>query len=272
MRRARSSIGVLAFVSVLVGCATSPLGRKQLILLPESQMDQMGAQAFQEMKAKTPSSKDPVVTAYVNCVTLPLTEMAKSEIDEPKWEIVVFKDETANAFALPGGKVGVHTGILKVAKSPSQLAAVIGHEIGHVIARHGAERVSESLAAQGGLAIIDNFILGNSQGSQSHGLIMGALGLGAQFGVLLPHSRTQESEADLIGLDLMSRAGFDPRESVELWKNMSAASGKGAPPEFLSTHPAHETRIENLQSHLPESIPKFQKAKAAGFAPNCARP
>ncbi|MCM2323196.1 MAG: M48 family metallopeptidase [Oligoflexia bacterium] len=267
----RRSFGALAAVLLLFACSTSPLGRKQLLLVPEATMDAMGAQAFQQLKATTPTESGAAVNAYVRCVALPITELTRSQLGDTKWEIVVFKDESANAFALPGGRIGVHTGLLKVATTSAQLAAVIGHEVGHVIARHGAERVSEGLAAQGGLALIDAFVLGKSMGDDQRGLIMGALGVGAQFGVLLPHSRGQESEADLIGLDLMARSGFDPAQSVELWKNMARQGGK-SPPEFLSTHPATDNRIESLEAQLPEATPKYQKALASGHRPDCKRP
>ncbi|HUP56124.1 MAG TPA: M48 family metallopeptidase [Bdellovibrionota bacterium] len=258
----------LAFVSLLaVACATSPTGRKQLMLVPDAQMDQMGAQAFQQLKAQTPSEGDPAINAYVLCVTRPLTDAVKGATDVKQWELVVFKDDTANAFALPGGKIGVHTGLLKVAKTDAQLAAVIGHEIGHVIARHGAERVSQQLGTQ--LALTGAGVL--APDSTEGRVILGALGVGAQFGILLPHSRTQESEADSIGLDLMSQAGFDPRQSVELWKNMAAASGGQSPPEWLSTHPANETRIEGLRSQMNTAMPKYQAAVSHGRQPKCDR-
>lgn len=264
LKRALSVIGVLTGVLSLSSCSTSPLGRRQLLVVPDGQMNSMGAQAFEDLKAKTPIEKNSGPNAYVRCITGPITEAAQGQTSVKEWEVVVFQDDTANAFALPGGKIGVHTGILKVATNDAQLAAVLGHEVGHVIAKHGAERVSDQLAAQGGLSAL-GALMGEGKTSNT---LMGLLGLGAQVGILLPFSRTQESEADLIGLDLMARAGFDPRQSVELWHNMGKASG-GAPPEFLSTHPGHETRISNLQSHLAEAMPKYEQAQAAGRAPHC---
>lgn len=237
--------------------------------MPDGQMNSMGAQAFDEMKTKTPIEKNPALNDYVKCITAPLTAAAKDQLPVENWEVVVFKDDTANAFALPGGKIGVHTGLLKVAKSDGQLAAVIGHEVGHVIARHGNERVSQSLGTQLGLAGVSAAL---GADNPNRGVLMGALGLGAQFGVLLPYGRTQESEADLIGLDLMSRAGFPPAESVELWKNMKEASGGKAPPQFMSTHPSSDTRIKDLEAHLPEAMPKYDAARKAGQLPNCPRP
>jgi predicted Zn-dependent protease len=257
----------LTVIALVAACATTPTGRSQLSLLPESQMNQMGAQSFDEMKAKTPIEKDAKTNAYVKCIIRPLLEVAETDIPADKWEIVVFKDPTANAFALPGGKIGVHTGILPVAKTDAQLAAVVGHEIGHVMAHHSNSRVSQGLLAQGGLMVAD--LLSGSASPQKKQLLMAGLGLGAQFGVLLPFSRGDESEADVIGLDLMSKAGFDPNQSVELWKNMSASNSGKAPPEWMSTHPADATRIANLQKHIPEEMPKYQAARSAGRAPHC---
>jgi len=215
------------------------------------------------MKAKGLRSQDPKVNNFVSCVVSPITKVVGGE-----WEVVVFQDKSANAFALPGGKIGVHTGILSAAKTDAQLAAVVSHEIGHVLAKHGAERVSQTLAAQGGLGILDAVLTGKSQSSRSKSLIMAGIGLGVQYGVILPHGRTQETEADVIGLDLMSQAGFDPAQSVELWKNMQSLGG-GQPPEWLSTHPSNESRISNLQAKIPEYLPKYQKAISQGRNPKC---
>jgi predicted Zn-dependent protease len=255
------SITLLGF-----GCATSPTGRKQLILMPEGQMASLGVQAFDQMKAQTPVEQDLKTRAYVLCVTDPIVRALKGKTSVEKWEVVVFKEESANAFALPGGKIGVHTGLLKVAQTDAQLAAVIGHEVGHVIAKHGNERVSEGVLAQAGMVAASVI----SKDNPNSNLIMAALGLGAQVGIMLPHGRTQESEADEIGLNLMADAGFDPRQSVELWKNMMAES-KGAPPEFLSTHPASQTRIDNLNSKMAPALAAYQKSQSAGNRPSCAR-
>ncbi len=247
------------------------MGRKQLILLPDSQMNAMGGRAFSEMKSQVPISRDPGWNAYVRCVAMPVVAESRAQMDVRDWEVVVFQDKTANAFALPGGKIGVHTGMLFVAKTDGQLAAVLGHEVGHVIARHGAERVSTAVVGQGGLALVEAFTRGDSQPSTGRSVLFGALGLGLQFGVVMPHGRTQESEADVIGLDLMADAGFDPRESVKLWENMRA-SGDGQPPEWLSTHPSHETRIQGLQARMGAAGTRVDRARAAGKNPQCRRP
>lgn len=247
---------ILALVTTIASCATSPLGRKQFSVMPESQMNAMGAQSFEELKRQTPIEKDPALNAYVNCVAKPITEAVKGQMKVDRWEIVVFKSNQINAFALPGGKIGVYTGILPVLKTDAQLAAVMGHEVGHVIAQHGNERVSQSIVAQGGLVLADLFS-GKMDPSKKQ-LLMGGLGLGIQYGVLMPYGRTQESEADIIGLKLMAQAGFDPSQAVEVWKNMGAASGGKGPPEFLSTHPSNESRIQNISSKLPEMMPIYQ--------------
>jgi len=262
------SISWMVGVAVLCfACATSPLGRKQLLLIGDSQMNSLGAQSFEEMKKKTPIERDPKINAYVQCIVRPVAEAARSRLNVDSWEVVVFQDPTANAFALPGGKIGVHTGILPVAKTPDQLAAVLGHEVGHVIARHGNERVSQGEAAAIVLGVADLALNKMEKGKRS--VLMASLGLGVQFGVLLPFSRSQESEADLIGLELMAKAGFDPNQSVNLWENMIAASGGKAPPEWMSTHPASENRIANLRANIPARLPDYEAAKSQGRVPVC---
>jgi predicted Zn-dependent protease len=249
---------------ILGSCATSPTGRSQLMLMPADQMSAMGIKAFTNLKQKTPIEKDKKINRYVRCVATAITQVVNSKIK--KWEVVVFKDKTANAFALPGGKIGVHTGLLKVAKNQDQLAAVIGHEVGHVIAKHGNERVSQQFAVQQGMSLVQ--ALANTQSAKGQ-MLMQLLGLGAQYGVILPFSRAHESEADQMGLTFMAKAGFNPEESVRLWKNMSSGGSSQQPPEFLSTHPSHETRIARLNKAMPEAKRLYQQAQANGKKPNC---
>ncbi|HEB77690.1 MAG TPA: M48 family peptidase [Methylothermaceae bacterium] len=250
----------LAILLMLVACTVSPTGRKQLMLMPEDQLTQMGLQAFEQIKQKEEIETDPRINAYVQCVVRELTRDLGGQ-----WEVVVFRSDQANAFALPGGKIGVYTGLLKVASNQHQLAAVIGHEIGHVLARHSNERVSQNFALKQGMAVIQAIAAPQSPMGQ---LAMAALGLGAQFGILMPFSRLQESEADIIGLELMAKAGFDPREAIQLWHNM-AQLGAAKPPEWLSTHPSHQTRINELQAHLPKVMPLYEQARARGRRPGC---
>jgi predicted Zn-dependent protease len=262
-------IGLLfAGLLFLTACATSPLGRSQLILVDDAQMDQMGVQAFEQLKSEGKVSGDSRKNAYVTCVAMAITNQLPAEF-AGNWEVLVFDDDSANAFALPGKKIGVHTGLLEVATNQDQLATVIGHEVAHVLARHGAERVSNQMAAQGGVEIA-GALLGatGDPSSPLHGIAMQALGVGAGLGVMA-YSRSHESEADLYGLDLMARAGFDPRQSVPLWQNMAAAAGGERPPEFLSTHPSPETRIGDLQGRMVQAVPLSEQARAAGRRPRC---
>lgn len=259
----RRSIIIFISAAVLVACVTSPMGRRQLSFFPDEQLDEMGVAAYAQAKKETPSSTDSVVNGYVNCVARAVT--AEVTTGPKSWEVTVFNKDDVNAFALPGGKIGVYTGLLKVANTQDQLAAVIGHEVAHVLAKHSNERVSTAYATQSGLQLVE--VLAGGAGKDNQNL-MALLGLGAQVGVILPFSRTQESEADMMGLDMMAKAGFDPRASVVLWKNMAAAGGSGGP-VFISTHPASGTRIKDLENRLPKAMPLYEQARAQGKAPRC---
>lgn len=251
-------------VVVAVACATSPTGRSQLMLVPEDQMVELGNQSFEQISQEIPASEDREALRYVQCVAGEIT----GELDRSQsWDVRLFDSEDTNAFAVPGNHIGVFTGMLDVAKNQDQLATVVAHEVGHLVADHSRERVSQALLVEGGLLAVGE-IMANSQ---LRDLALGALGLGAQFGVLMPYSRIQENEADRIGLDLMARAGFDPEESVELWRNMERQVG-GSPPEFLSTHPSHETRIENLTQWQTEVRPAYERAVRQGGRPTCGQP
>lgn len=267
LRTRLSSVSANLLLIAGVACATSPTGRSQLNLVPDSQMNALGAQAFQEMKTQIPVEGDPRLNQYVQCVAAPITKISEDRTGVSEWEVVVFRDPSANAFALPGGKIGVHTGLLEVAKNDAQLATVLGHEVGHVIARHGNERVSQGIVAQLGMETLGVLTRQNPNRDR----ILALVGLGAQVGILLPYSRAQESEADVIGLDLMARAGFDPRQSVDLWRNMMRAGGGGEPPEFLSTHPAGQSRIEVLSSSMPAAMSDYERARQRGKSPRCVR-
>lgn len=183
----------------------------------------------------------------------------------------MFASDTVNAFALPGGKIGVYTGLLSVAETPSQLAAVMGHEVAHVLARHGNERVSQQVAVGETMGLIEGWLSSGGGGGAGQQAAMALLGVGAKVGILLPFSRAHESEADAMGKTLMARAGFDPRESVTLWQNMGRA-GNGGTPEFLSTHPSHDTRIRDLQEGMDAAVALYEESRAAGRVPQCKRP
>ncbi len=250
----------------LLSCTTSPEGRKQLQLIPDDQMDVMGAQSFEQIKQQTPITKDQNIQQYISCIANKIIPQVAQKPDPKQWEVLVFEDEQANAFALPGYKIGVYTGLLKYAKNQDQVAAVMGHEVAHVIAKHGNERVSNQMATEAGLTIA-TVILGGGTQDENSALILAGLGLGAQYGIILPFSRSHESEADLIGLDLMAKAGFDPAQSVPLWQNMSQSGA--APPEFMSTHPSSDTRIKQLQERIPEANIAYQEAVKKGQRANC---
>lgn len=247
---------------------SGPVKRTQVLLVPKSMMNSMGADAFKEIKKQTPEEKDTKINQHVQCIAERILKHTKDKTGVKQWETVVFRDKAVNAFALPSGKIGVYTGLMKVAENAEQLAAVIGHEVGHVIAQHGNERVSQGFLVQGSMVLLSG-ALGDKKSTKNKA-IMGALGLGAQFGVLLPHSRTHESEADLIGLDLMAKAGFDPRESIQLWKNMGKAGGNQGP-EFLSTHPSHKTRIKDLKSKMKKNLKHYERAVQSGKQHNCGK-
>lgn len=255
------TITAAAFATLaLVSCSKSPTGRSQLTLMPAQQLDQMGEQSYEEMKAELDINKDPATNAYVQCVSDALIATLPDPYRSADWEVTVFANEAANAFALPGNNIGVYDGLLSVAENQHQLAAVIGHEIGHVIAEHSNERVSSNMMV--GLGMQVGAIIADSQlNEENAALAMAALGVGAQVGVLLPYSRTHESESDRLGLDYMAAAGFRPSEAAELWRNMAAQGGE-KPPEFLSTHPAPSSRIEAINNYLP-------KLQVASTTPNC---
>jgi metalloendopeptidase OMA1, mitochondrial len=245
------SILVLPLAVALAACESAPVtGRSQLILLPESQDAGMGLQAYQQIKQEEKVARDPELNRRVEEIGRRIAAVS----GQPgwDWQFTVFENDEPNAFALPGGKVGVYTGLFKVAKNDAQLATVLAHEVGHAIARHGAERMSHGIVAQAGGALV-----GATAGPGYADLIAQA----ATLGVILPYSRTQESEADEIGLMLMAKAGYDPREAIKLWQNFEALGGE-RPPEFLSTHPAEGTRIQRLQALMPGALEIYQRSAA----------
>ncbi len=257
---------LIGLTVALVACATSPTGRQQFTFLPDAVVDQFGISAFNDIRRSTAEVSDGFVSAYVNCVADSVIRSMPQEERAVDWQVVVFADNSANAFAVPGGRIGVHEGLLDVAEDQHQLATVIGHEIAHVLARHANERMSTSLATQTGLQVVSEAMANSS----SRGMIISALGIGAQYGLLLPYNRAREAEADVMGLTLMARAGFDPRASTVLWQNM-AADGGSSRPEFASTHPSHSTRIAGLNHRLPEVMPIYRDAQARGKRPDCDR-
>lgn len=252
-RHGRRLAGALLAAALLAACQQAPLtGRQQLILLPESQDTQMGLQAYQQILEQSSIAKNPELDRRVQEVGRRIA--AVSPQPDWDWQFTLIEDDEPNAFALPGGKVGVHTGLFRVAENDAQLAAVIGHEVAHAIARHGAERVSQGMLAQLGTAAI-----GLGTGNQAYAELAAQA---ATLGIILPYSRTQESEADHIGTFYMAEAGYDPREAIALWRNFESFGG-ARPPEFLSTHPAPGSRIQELEALMPAALEVY-RARGGG--------
>ncbi len=242
---------VLGLASLAAGCGSAPYtGRRQLLLTSEGSETSMGLKAFQQLKRRYPVSRDPALNYLVQGVGQRIARAANRP--DYRWEFVVFKDDKeANAFCLPGGKVGIFTGILKYTRDENGLATVIAHEAGHAIARHSGERMSQSMLAQaGGLGL--GLALGGAGGAAGQAAMTG-YSLGAQLGILLPYSRSQEYEADRIGLILMAKAGFDPATAISFWKRMMAGEPGSKVPQFLSTHPKDADRIRAMEAFLPQA-------------------
>jgi predicted Zn-dependent protease len=253
----------LVFLSLL-SCASSPLERRQVVLYSEADMAQQGVQTYEGMLEEMPVSRNPRLTAYVQCVTDYIVEALEPEQrGGHQWEVALFENEQANAFALPGGKMGVFTGLLNVASNQDQLATVMAHEVGHVLARHSNERASQSTIANISRAV--------AQVAGASDTTLEVFDLTTEYGLFLPFNRTQESEADQIGIMLMASAGFDPQESINLWRNMSSLGG-ARPPELLSTHPSPNSRINNLRRLLPDAESAWAIASSNGVLPACRAP
>ncbi len=255
-------------VLFVVSCTSVPLtDRRQLSLIPASQMRQMGAQSYEEFLGESDVVKGTERARMVESVGFDVARAVErymrehgkgDQVKNLNWEFNLIDNDAANAFAMPGGKVAVFTGIMPIAESESGLAVIMAHEVAHVIADHGNERMSQALLVQlGGVALTKAL---EEKPQQTRQLFLAAFGLGAQVGVLLPYSRLHESEADQLGLIFMAMAGYDPREAVDFWQRMKKAhEGSGQPPEFLSTHPSHRTRIQNLKDFMPEALKYYDR-------------
>jgi len=259
-------LGLFAALLFLVGCSSVPItGRKQLSFIPEGQLMTLSDQNYKEVLTKAKLSADAASSAKVVSVGKRIAAAAESFMKENgmekqlagyRWEFNLIDDrKTVNAFCMPGGKIVVYTGILPVVKDENGLATVMSHEVAHALANHGGERMSQQLLLQyGGVGLSE---LMKSKPEKAKQIFAQVYGAGAQYGVLLPFGRGQETEADHIGLILMARAGYDPRHAIPFWQRMSALGGSGSP-EFLSTHPSHARRIEDIKKELPEAL-KYYK-------------
>lgn len=241
------------------GCETVPYtGRSSLQLVPEAQLASSASLEFGKLKQQTLISTNPVYTAQVQRVGERIAYAAGEDVKNANWEFVVFDDDSQiNAFAMPGGKVAVYTGLFKVAQSDAELAVVIGHEVAHIAARHGGERISQGILAAGGALALQ---IGTSEmDSLDRNLLLAAYGAGATYGVILPYSRFHESEADEIGLIYAARAGYDPRAAITFWEKMEAEKSGGSIPEFLSTHPSGTSRMARLKRIMPHALLEYER-------------
>jgi predicted Zn-dependent protease len=251
------------------GCSTVAItGRKQLNLIPDGEMLAMSSEQYGTFMKENKPGKDTSASRKVRRVGQKIQGAVEKyfrdrglapELNGYAWEFNLVENDELNAWCMPGGKVVFYSGILPVCQDEKGIAVVMGHEVAHAVAKHGAERMSEGLLAEmGGMALSAAL---QSKPEETQALYMTAFGLGAQYGVILPHSRGQESEADHLGLIFMAMAGYDPGEAVPFWQRMSAKAGGKKPPEFMSTHPSDETRISDIKALLPEAMKYYQAPK-----------
>ncbi|MFM7102244.1 MAG: M48 family metallopeptidase [Verrucomicrobiota bacterium] len=250
--RAWVPLAGLALLLAGAGCGTVPVtGRSQFNFMSAGQEAQLGLSEFDKLKKTVPISANPQARALVERVGRRIAAVAEKDMPGAQWEFVVFESKEANAFCLPGGKVGIYTGILPITQDEAGLATVMGHEVAHAVARHGGERMSTAI----GLQAVGLAVGAATAESRYAALIHQAYGMGSQLGVALPHSRMQESEADRIGLLYMARAGYRPQAAVDFWRRFGEFNRRqgGSAPWFLRTHPLDETRVRNLQQLMPEA-------------------
>lgn len=257
---------------ILSGCTSVPItGRKQLNVVPDSFINSMAMQEYSSF-LKSPDNKlstDASKTAMVQRVGRSIADSVErymrssgmtDEIADYKWEFNLVESKEKNAWCMPGGKVVVYTGILEVAQNDAGLAVVMGHEIAHAVAKHGSERMSQSLMAAAGGVALDAAL--DEQSSETKTLFLAAYGVGTSVAILLPYSRTHEKEADRLGMIFMAMAGYNPQEAVGFWQRMSADKEGGKVPEFLSTHPAGESRIQNIRNYMPEAMQYYNRSQS----------
>lgn len=260
-------LSCLAFASVaLSGCYTNPVtGRQSLVLISPGEELTLGQQSFAEISRTEKTSKNTVHNERVKRVGERIAKAVGDQMPNAKWEFVVFESKEANAFALPGGKVGVYTGLLSLAENDSELAIVMGHEIGHVIARHGAERMSEAMVIAG-VGAASAAAVETKTDAKTKELFLLAYGGATTLARVLPHSRGNESEADRMGAIYAARAGYDPRAALSFWQKMAQqkadAQKAAGTPAWLSTHPTDQKRIADLQAFMPQVVPLYEANRA----------
>jgi predicted Zn-dependent protease len=270
-----SKITLFTVIILAIGCAVNPFtGRNQLALIDSGTVNQLAADEYSKVK-QTSKVLSPATNANAAMVTRVGSRIAagiteyytekglEQHLGAMKWEYMLIDENIANAWCMPGGKIAVYTGILPITQNENALAAVMGHEVAHAIAEHGKERMSQGLVQQfGGVAL---GVALSSKPAETQNLFMQAYGLGSQVGLLMPFGRSNELEADKLGLIFSAMAGYDPSAAVGLWQRMAQASGGQKPPEFLSTHPSESNRIAQIQKMLPEVMPIYE-AKVKGKA------
>ena len=270
MKISKNIISIILIISsILISCSTVPVtGRRQLSLVSDPAMLSMSFQQYNEFMKSNEKSTNWKQTQMVKTVGTNIQKAVEQffaensmshELDGYAWEFNLIESEEINAWCMPGGKVVVYTGILPVAGNEAGLAVIMGHEIAHAVAEHGSERMSQGLAYQMGGALLSTAL--SQHPAQTRQLWMTAYGVGGQYGVLLPYSRLHESEADHLGLIFMAMAGYDPRAAIDFWGGMAEKKDGQAPPEFMSTHPADATRIQNIRDLMPKAMPYYEKAK-----------
>lgn len=266
LHRWSAVVAGLAAALLFAMCSTNPVtGRKQLTLIPSSEMLSMSYQQYGQFLKENKMSTDQEATAMIKRVGQRIQKAVEQYAREKgwadrlqgyQWEFNLVESDQVNAWCMPGGKVVFYTGILPITQNETGVAVVMGHEVAHAVAEHGNERVSQGLLAEVGTLALAVAL--KDKPEQTRNLWLAAFGVGAEVGVLLPFSRSHESEADHMGLIFMAMAGYDPREAVSFWERMASKKGGKAPPEFLSTHPSDETRIADIKKHLPEAL-KYYK-------------
>jgi predicted Zn-dependent protease len=268
MKRNLIKTGFLALVMMMQACSTVPLiGRKQVSLFPESEMVAMSltsySQFLSENKVSTNKEQSDMVKRVGARMSVAVEKYLRDNgfqdrVADFKWEFNLVQNDAANAWCMPGGKVVFYTGIMPLAKNDAGVAVVMGHEIGHAVARHGNERMSQQMLVQfGGIALSEAV---KTKPEQTKSIFQTAYGLGTQLGVMLPYSRQHEYEGDKLGLIFMAMAGYDPKEAISFWERM-AANSTGKTPEFLSTHPVEQNRIEAIKQYLPEAMKYYSVKK-----------
>ncbi len=267
MKYLKIFIPIILIAITFYYCSTVPItGRSQLHLISSADLNALSFQQYTEFLQQNKLSTNAQNTNMVKSVGLKIQKAVENyfaqhnlsnELNGYAWEFNLVESPEVNAWCMPGGKVVVYTGILPITENETGLAVVMGHEISHAIAQHGAERMSQGLMQQLGGAALSVAIQNEPEATQN--IFMTAYGLGSTIGVILPYNRTQESEADRLGLIFMAMAGYNPNAALDFWTRMSQSKTGGSPPEFLSTHPSDQTRIENLKSYMPEALQYYKK-------------